>query len=235
VKRATIFTMIATALAAGLSATTTAQTHIPAKPVPTFKVVIPSVGEGSFRVMRNGQKVETVRDGFEVKPGDVVENSSATPLVLQIRAAGGAPAGTIRLVDTTRLALDETMPDGRNFAVTVTLQSGVMDAQVKTERYGFRVQSAGCTITAVGTHFMVERSSAEESAATWTSVFRGSVMVTRPGPYRRYFPVEYLVGAGDSLRFENTTFKTPRGFYEKITKSSKAVHRLAGLMSDHGH
>lgn len=234
-KRATLITMIATTLASGLTAASPGQTHIPAKPVPTFRVVIPSVGEGNFRVIRGGQKVETVRDGFEVKPGDVVENNSATPLVLQIRAAGGAPAGTIRLIDTTRLALDETMPDGRNFAVTVTLREGVMDAQVRTDRYGFKVQSAGCTITAVGTHFMVERSSAEDNASTWTSVFRGSVMVTRPGPYKRYFPVEYLVGAGDSLRFENTVFKTPRGYYEKITKSSRAVHRQAGLMSDHSH
>lgn len=234
-KRATLISMIVTTLALGLSAATPAQTRIPAKPVPTFKVVIPSVGEGSFRILRGGQKIEIVRDGFEVKPGDVLENNSATPLVLQIRAAGGAPAGVIRLIDTTRIRIDETMPDGRNFAVTVTLELGAIDSKVDTDRYGFKVQSAGCTIAAVGTHFMVERSSASENASTWTSVFSGSVMVTRPGPYKRYFPVEYRVGAGDSLRFENTTFKTPRGFYEKITKSSKAVHRQAGLMSDHKH
>lgn len=208
-------------------------TRIPEKPVPTFTLSLP-VTEGSFVVLRENSEV-LLKPGAPLMSGDKLRNSSATPLEVEIRSAGGRKAGSLYLIDSTGITIDHVgMKDGQ-WDIRLSLEYGAIDSYVNTDRYGYAIESAGCTITAVGTHFLVERCRATDDAMTTTSVFSGQVSVVRPGIYKRYFPTDYMVFAGQQLRFHNTTFKTPRGFYDRISKPTKMVHRQADIMSGKGN
>jgi len=203
------------------------------KNVPTFTLSMP-INEGSFMVMRGGKEV-TPKVGAPLMAGDKLMNSSATPLLLEVRSAGGYLCGSIYLIDSTGVTLGQVgMADG-NWGIGLTLDYGTIDASLDTMRYGLVVQSAGCTITPTGAHVMIERSSALDNAMTVITPIEGTATVVRPGPYKRYYPVDYLVNPGQQLRFQNFEVRTPRGFYEKVTLGTKMVKRQADVMSDRGN
>jgi hypothetical protein len=206
------------------------------KPVPTFTLSLP-ITEGSFKVMRGGKEA-FMKPGHPMVlvAGDSVVNVSARPLKMEVRSAGGYLAGSLYLVDSTSVTFNSiARGDDGKWTIGLKLDYGTLDSLIDTARYGMVIDSAGCTITPVGTHFLVERSSALDNAMTVTTVFKGAVDLVRPGFYKTYYPLEYHVNEGQQLRFQNFEFRTPRGFYEKVTLGSKMVHRQSDIMSDQGH
>lgn len=203
------------------------------KNVPTFTLSLP-ITEGSFVVVRDG-KEKMLKPGAPLMAGDKVMNSSATPLRMEIRSAGGRLAGYIYLVDSTGLTLTRIgRVDGR-WGIGATLDYGVVDAKFDTDRYGVWFESAGCTITPTGGRVLIERSSALDNAMTVITPISGTADVVRPGAYKRYYPLDYHVNPGQQLRFQNFEVRTPRGFYEKVTLGSKMVKRQEQIMSDRGN